>query len=477
MLFSSIPFLYYFLPAVLVCYFLAPARAKNAVLLLFSLLFYGWGEPRYLLVMLLAAGLGYGFGLGLGYAKAPALRKALLVLSVGTSLAVLIWFKYADFFLENANALLGTAFPLLGLALPVGISFYTFQCISYAADVYRGDTEPQKNFIAFGAYVSMFPQLIAGPIVRYVDVAPALSRRKHSREDLALGLRRFLVGLGKKILLANQLGALTQSYRDSSEPTVLFSWLYAAAFLLQIYYDFSGYSDMAIGVARILGISLPKNFDLPYLSHNVTEFWKRWHISLSLWLRDYLYIPLGGNRKGRVRTCINLMITMVLGGIWHGASWNYAVWGALHGAALIIHKYWAEFTGSKTKEHGFASNLCSTAVTFAFVSITWVFFRTSSVEVALQIIGRIFSFANGVRQVYTWFFFAFAVLLVSSGVSAFCCRKRKLKTNGRNQSRAVAMTPYLNLTKVWNLTLFFCFCGLILGLANTGGSPFIYGKY
>ncbi len=336
MLFSSLSFLYYFLPGVLILYFLVPHRLKNGVLLLASLLFYGWGEPKYLFLMLLTIGLYYASGLAME--RFPRFRKGILILSVVLGAALLGVFKYADFFVTTVNQMFGSRLPLLRLSLPVGISFYTFQCISYAADVYRGDTEPQKNFIAFGAYVSMFPQLIAGPIVRYVDVAPALSRRKHSREDLALGLRRFLVGLGKKILLANQLGALTQSYRDSSEPTVLFSWLYAAAFLLQIYYDFSGYSDMAIGLGRIFGFRFPENFDYPYCSRSITEFWRRWHMSLGSWFRDYVYIPLGGSRVSRIKWVRNILVVWMLTGLWHGASWNFVLWGLLFALLLLLEK-------------------------------------------------------------------------------------------------------------------------------------------
>ena len=336
MLFSSLSFLYYFLPAVLLVYFLAPDRLKNLVLLAASLLFYGWGEPRYLFLMLLTITLYYFGGLAMG--RFPRYKKGILVLSVTLGAVLLGIFKYADFFVTTVNGVFGSHLPLLRLALPVGISFYTFQCISYAADVYRGNAEPQKSFLAFGAYVAMFPQLIAGPIVRYVDVAPALNRRTHSREDFALGLRRFLVGLGKKILLANQLGALTQSYRDSGEPTVLFAWLYAVAFLLQIYYDFSGYSDMAIGLGRILGFRFPENFDYPYCSRSITEFWRRWHMSLGSWFRDYVYIPLGGSRVSRGKWVRNILVVWMLTGLWHGASWNFVLWGLLFALLLLLEK-------------------------------------------------------------------------------------------------------------------------------------------
>ena len=336
MLFSSLTFLYYFLPAVLIVYFLVPDRGKNLVLFLASLLFYGWGEPKYVALMLLTITLFYLCGLAMG--RWPEWKRAFLVLSVVLGAALLGIFKYADFVVTTVNGILGSKIPLLRLALPVGISFYTFQCISYAADVYRADAKPQGNFIAFGAYVSMFPQLIAGPIVRYVDVAPALDSRSHSREEAALGLRRFLVGLGKKILLANQLGALTESYRASTEKTVLFAWLYAAAFALQIYFDFSGYSDMAIGLGRILGFRFPENFDYPYCSRSITEFWRRWHMSLGTWFRDYVYIPLGGSRVNRVKWVRNILVVWMLTGLWHGASWNFVLWGLLFAGLLLLEK-------------------------------------------------------------------------------------------------------------------------------------------
>ena len=336
MLFSSLSFLYYFLPAVLIVYFLVPEGGKNPVLLLASLLFYGWGEPKYVALMVLTITLFYLCGLAMG--RWPGRKRAFLVLSVALGAALLGVFKYADFFVTTVNGILGSKLPLLRLALPVGISFYTFQCISYAADVYRGDAKPQRNFIAFGAYVSMFPQLIAGPIVRYVDVAPALDHRRHSLAEGALGLRRFLVGLGKKILLANQLGALTESYRASAEKSVLFAWLYASAFLLQIYYDFSGYSDMAIGLGRILGFRFPENFDYPYCSRSITEFWRRWHMSLGTWFRDYVYIPLGGSRVSRLKWVRNILVVWMLTGLWHGASWNFVLWGLLFAGLLLLEK-------------------------------------------------------------------------------------------------------------------------------------------
>ncbi|MDY4753721.1 MAG: MBOAT family O-acyltransferase [Candidatus Faecousia sp.] len=338
MLFSGLTFLYCFLPAVLAVYFLVPKHWKNAVLLVSSLIFYAWGEPRYVLLMVLTI-LGFYFcGIAISRGKTQRVRRFWLWVSLVLGLGALGIFKYADFFIGSFNAVTGLALPLLRLTLPIGISFYTFQCISYTADVYRERALPQKNLITFGAYVCLFPQLIAGPIVRYTDVARELESRTHSWEDFALGLRRFLFGLGKKVLLANQFGELTEAFRNSGEKSVLFVWLYALAFALQIYFDFSGYSDMAIGLGRILGFRFPENFNYPYLSSSVTEFWRRWHMTLGGWFRDYVYIPLGGNRVSRPRWVFNILAVWMLTGLWHGASWNFVAWGLLFALLLLLEK-------------------------------------------------------------------------------------------------------------------------------------------
>ena len=336
MIFSSIPFLYYFLPVVLLVYGLTPRVGKNAVLLLFSLVFYGWGEPKYLAVMLVCTALGYGFGLALGRAGRPGVRKALLAASVLSSLSFLVYFKYADFFLSNFNALTGASLPLLQMTLPVGISFYTFQILSYTVDVYRGEAQVQKNPIDLACYVTMFPQLIAGPIVRYTDVAEQLKQR--GRGDFQKGASRFLVGLGKKILFANLLGEVCAAWRGTQDGSVLFSWLYALSYTLHIYFDFSGYSDMAIGLGALLGFRFPENFNYPYIAASVTEFWRRWHMTLSRWFRDYVYIPLGGNRKGMGKQLRNILIVWLLTGFWHGAAWNFLCWGLYFAALLILEK-------------------------------------------------------------------------------------------------------------------------------------------
>ena len=339
MLFSSIPFAFYFLPAVLALYFAVPFRFKNAVLLVFSLVFYAWGEPGYLLLMAVSILLGWLFGLLIGKYRGTARARLFLVLSVAVSLGLLGWFKYADFAVNTLNAL-GLRLPLPHVALPIGISFYTFQILSYTIDVYRGDALPQRSLVDFGAYVSMFPQLIAGPIVRYSDVARQLKHRTHSLEKASLGVRRLLIGLGKKVLIANQLGQLTVLFRESRQPSVLYVWVYAAAFALQIYFDFSGYSDMAIGLGKIFGFDLLENFNYPFISRSVSEFWRRWHMSLGGWFRDYLYIPLGGNRVSRPRWALNLLVVWSLTGLWHGAAWNFVLWGLLFALLLALEKLW-----------------------------------------------------------------------------------------------------------------------------------------
>ena len=381
MLFSSIPFLYYFLPPVLALYFFAPKKWKNTVLLLASLIFYGWGEPKYVLLMLVSVLLSYLFGLLIERFRTTPATKALCILSVAVSLSFLLYFKYTDFFIESFNAVTGQSIPLLKIALPIGISFYTFQIISYTIDVYRG-VPAQKSYIRLAAYISMFPQLIAGPIVRYSDIAAQLEERSFS-VSAAAGIRRFILGLSKKILLANQLGEFCAVFRASDEKSVLFYWLYAAAFALQIYFDFSGYSDMAIGLGKILGFDFLENFNYPYISASITEFWRRWHMSLGTWFRDYVYIPLGGNRKGPARQILNILIVWALTGFWHGAAWNFAVWGLLFAALLIAEKLWLLKPLKKCR-------LLSHIYVLFFVTISFVIFNAQDMAQAVSDIGGLF---------------------------------------------------------------------------------------
>ena len=339
MIFSSIPFLYYFLPAVLASYFLVPRCLKNTVLLVFSLVFYGWGEPKLLILMVATIIIFFLCGLAIEKAATRLWKKIWLILSVAVGIGLLGIFKYTDFFISSFNAATGLSLPLLKIALPVGISFYTFQCLSYTVDVFRGDVPAQKNPISFGAYVTMFPQLIAGPIVRYSDIARELNTRTHSWEEATLGIRRFLVGLSKKVILADNFALLASIFRSSDEKSVLFYWMYGIAFMLNIYFDFSGYSDMAIGLGRIFGFHFVENFDYPYLSRSITEFWRRWHRSLGQWFRDYVYIPLGGNRVNKYRWILNILVVWMLTGLWHGAAWNFVLWGLMYAAMLLLEKW------------------------------------------------------------------------------------------------------------------------------------------
>lgn len=387
MLFSSITFLYYFLPLTIFLYFLVPEPFKNAVLLFCSLVFYAWGEPKYVLLMGLSILLGYGFGLLIEKNRKKKLGQIFCIISVVTTLSFLVYFKYADFFIYNFNAVTGLKIPLLHIALPIGISFYTFQIISYTLDVYRGEAA-QKNVLHLAAYVAMFPQLIAGPIVRYSDIADQLKNRKHTWDMAAEGIRRFVIGLAKKILIANQLGELCNLFRNAQEKSVLFYWMYALAFSLHIYFDFSGYSDMAIGLGRIFGFRFQENFQYPYISKSITEFWRRWHISLGSWFRDYVYIPLGGNRVSKGRHVLNILIVWMLTGFWHGAAWNFIVWGLLFALFLTIEKLWLLKELKK-------SRVLSRIYTLFLVMISFVIFNAADLGQAVTDIGGLFG-AGGI---------------------------------------------------------------------------------
>ena len=344
MIFSSLLFLFRFLPAVLLCYYLVPRSLRNLVLFLFSLLFYAWGEPVYIVLMLLSILVSYTGGIVVDRMKrqgrSGAAKTAMIISSV-ISLSLLGFFKYADFLIGTVNGLTGAGMELLGIALPIGISFYTFQTMSYTIDVYRGEAHVQKNLISFGAYVVMFPQLIAGPIVQYKTIDQQLRSRKETAEEFADGIHRFMIGLGKKVLLANNAGVLWDSIQSMaySEVPVLTAWMGLAAYTFQLYFDFSAYSDMAIGLGYMFGFRFLENFNYPYISKSITEFWRRWHISLSTWFRDYVYIPLGGNRVKAWKHVRNILVVWLLTGIWHGASWNFVLWGVYYGVLLLIEKF------------------------------------------------------------------------------------------------------------------------------------------
>ena len=389
MLFSSINFLYYFLPIVLIVYFLVPFKVKNLVLLLSSLFFYFYGEPVYTLLMLATTLSSYIHGLLIGKFKGTVWAKVFLWSSVITSIGALGFFKYSDFFIHNVNNIFGSSISLLGLALPIGISFYTFQTMSYTIDVYRGEAAPQKNFIHLATYVALFPQLIAGPIVRYVTIEEDLTQRTHSFEKFSYGVTRFVLGLAKKVLIADQLGSMSKALYAMDEASVGGYWLYAIAISLQLYFDFSGYSDMAIGLGRIFGFRFLENFNYPFISKSISEFWRRWHMSLGSWFRDYVYIPMGGNRVKLPRWFLNTLTVWFLTGFWHGADWTFILWGLYFALFLMLEKFWLnKFFGKLPR---FLSHIYVCVV----ILISFVLFNGAGLAGSLSDIGGMFG-AGGI---------------------------------------------------------------------------------
>ena len=375
MLFSSVSFLYLFLPAVLILYFSAPRKLKNTVLLISSLFFYFMGEPVYIVLLLFSSVSDYIHSLLIERYRGTKKAKAFLISSIAINLLMLGMFKYTDFFIECINTVFKTQIPLLNIPLPIGISFFTFQTMSYSIDVYRGDVPAQKNLVTFGAYVSLFPQLIAGPIVRYKEVEAELQNRTHSAENISSGLLRFSAGLGKKVLIANMLGEFCAAFRQSSNPSTLFVWLHAVAFSLQIYFDFSGYSDMAIGLGKMFGMHFPENFNYPFISKSLSEFWRRWHMTLGGWFRDYVYIPLGGNRAGKIKLVRNIFIVWLLTGLWHGAAINFVLWGLIFAVLLTAEKLFL----SKLLEH--TPKIINHIYTVFFILLTFTVFGGDNLSI------------------------------------------------------------------------------------------------
>ena len=404
MVFSSHLFVYWFLPAALALYYLSPRRLRHLALTLLSYLFYGWANPAFMPLMLLSTLVDYLAGLGMTGWRAPGggdpaplapggprrpAQRAWLTASIVSNLALLGFFKYFNFGVDSYNAMTAAAgFPglrldsVLRVALPLGISFYTFQSMSYSIDVYRGHARPLRSFVDFACFVAMFPQLVAGPIIRFSEVDDQLRSRTHTLEKFARGAAFFCLGLAKKVLLANPCGKIADTAFDAGSVGALEAWHGVLAYAFQIYFDFSGYSDMAIGLGLMLGFVFAKNFDSPYKADSITDFWRRWHISLSTWLRDYLYVPLGGNRKGPARTYVNLALVMLLGGLWHGAAWNFVVWGGLHGALLALERA----AGKESLYRGLPRPL-RVAMTFLLVLVGWVFFRAADLDAAFDYLG------------------------------------------------------------------------------------------
>ncbi len=467
MLFSSISFLYYFLPIVLAAYFLAPRRAKNAVLFAASLLFYAWGEPRFCVFMLLSILQGYIFGRLIEKNLENKKRsKLFLTASAVLSLGLLGYCKYADFFISGVNAVTGLSLPLLHVTLPIGISFYTFQILSYVADVYRGEVPAQRSFLKLGTYIAMFPQLIAGPIVRYAEIAPELDCRKTTLDDAADGACRFVIGLSKKVLLANVLYGLVTAFGQSKDLSVLYYWLYAVSFTLQIYFDFSGYSDMAIGLGRIFGFHFSENFNYPYISGSITEFWRRWHMSLGSWFRDYVYIPLGGNRVSKAKWLRNILVVWMLTGLWHGAAWNFVLWGLGFAVLLMLEKllYGKQLAKTRVFRHVYV---------LFFVTLSFVLFNADSVGQAGAQIGAMFG-AGGLPLVSTeslYYAKSYAVtfLIAIVGATPLISRAaRRLGETGTGARWAADLRPVVMV-----LLLAACTAFLVDGSFN----PFLYFRF
>ena len=464
--FVSIAFFVFFVVVLGLQFVLKSTRLKHISLLIASYVFYGWWDWRFCFLMLGLTAVSFFTALGLE--KRPGDKK-IVAAGVIAPLAVLFFFKYMNFFIDSFCAAFGISAPVsLNIILPVGISFYTFQSLSYTIDAWRGKVKISHDFIKFALYIAFFPQLVAGPIVKAADFLPQLDEdRRPTGARIGEGLNIFFWGLLKKAVLADQLSpfvdAVFASPNAYASATVMLAVL---AYAMQIYFDFSGYSDMAIGCAKCMGYDLAKNFDLPYISKNVSEFWKRWHISLSTWLQEYLYIPLGGNRKGRVRTYINLMLTMLLGGLWHGAGVNFIIWGGLHGAALCVHKIWhAKHSGYK---NGFTKALC-VLFTFVFVCLCWVPFRAADFATSAAIYTKLFAWSGGVSHPFTW---ALAVPVLT-GLATMWCAKFHRDAKGAVHGEM----PVFRLNTFFGALAFTLLVGLCLILMYTGDNPFIYFQF
>ena len=399
MLFSSLVFLFTFLPITLLVYYLVPRKVKNVVLLIASLIFYAWGEPVYIFLMLISILFNYFCGMDIALKAGRKSQVRSLIFTIVVNLFILGFFKYYGFIVTNLNAILPFYIPYRKLELPIGISFYTFQTLSYIIDVYRGNVDVQVNLIDFGTYVTMFPQLIAGPIVQYADVERQLRERKESLTKFGYGAWFFVMGLAKKVLLANTIGSIYENIAAMDGMSVVTAWLGCLAYTFQIYFDFSGYSDMAVGLGKMFGFEFLENFHYPYVSTSVTEFWRRWHISLSTWFREYVYIPLGGNRKGDSRTITNLLIVWMLTGFWHGAAWNFVAWGLYYGIILILEKFvWGQYV---EKWPGAVRHIYA----MVLILIGWVLFFSPSLGYALKYVGVMFGIgASGLMDKLGWFY-------------------------------------------------------------------------
>ncbi len=465
MLFSSINFLYYFLPCVLIIYFVTPTKYKNIILLISSLLFYFYGEPIYILIMLASILSAYIHGILIN--KYTKHKKVFLISSIIISIGLLALFKYSDFIITNINSICNSQIKLLNLALPIGISFYTFQILSYVIDVYNKKVPVQKNIIKLATYVSLFPQLIAGPIVRYIDVEKELTKREHTFEKISLGIRRFIIGLSKKVLIANQLGELCQVFMQTNEKSILFYWIYGVAFSLQIYFDFSAYSDMAIGLGKIFGFQFLENFNYPYISKSITEFWRRWHISLGTWFRDYVYIPLGGNRVGKIKLIRNIFIVWFLTGFWHGANWTFILWGLLFGVLLIIEKLFLKEILEKMPK------IISHIYVLFIVMISFIIFNANNIAQAIQQIIGLFGankepFINSYTRYYLKSYFVIIIISIIGATPLLKNIINKLKEKTKINKVINTIEPIILVALLLIVTSY---------LVDNSYNPFLYFRF
>ncbi|MDL2323589.1 MBOAT family protein [Ruminococcaceae bacterium OttesenSCG-928-A16] len=471
MVFSSVPFLFYFLPVLIIVYVITPKKLKNGVMILASMVFFAWGEIRFIPVMLALSVVDFVCGRMMEQNRDNQKRRlAFMLIGVGANLFVLLFFKYTNFFVANINGVLGTAIPDPNIILPIGVSFNSFQSMSYAIDVYRGTTRAEKKYYDYLCYTTLFPQIIAGPIVRYVTVEKDLDDHEITRDGFSEGMRRFLIGLGKKVLIANNVGLLWSqvSAGTAGQPTVMLYWLGIIAYTFQIYFDFSGYSDMAIGLARVFGLTFDENFDTPYIAKSITEFWRRWHITLSAWFRDYIYIPMGGNRKGKLRQMLNIFVVWALTGFWHGASWNFVLWGLYFAVLLVFEKFvlfrfWQKVP--KVFQHVY---------TMLLVIISWVIFAADDlVGVTLgQYLAGLFGLGN--LPLYNngalFYLLQYAIIFVVAAYFATPHFKtRVLQPAEKNQSKLL-----------WGFTTagyVIVFLACVAFIVNSSYNPFLYFRF
>ena len=469
MVFSSLTFLMFFLLIVLLFYFISKDKYKNLILLVFSLIFYAWGEPKYIILMIISIVVNYFIAILIDKNRnRNVVSKILLILSVLLNIGILFIFKYSDFFIENINKLFNLKMSFLGLILPIGISFYTFQLLSYVLDVYKNKVEVQKNIFDLGTYVALFPQLIAGPIVRYETIEKELRNRVHSLDKVLQGLRRFIIGLAKKVILANNLGFIADHIISKSEIGLygsLIAWIGMIAYTLQIYYDFSGYSDMAIGLGKIFGFSFLENFNYPYISKSITDFWRRWHISLSSWFKDYVYIPLGGNRVSKLKFIRNIFVVWFLTGFWHGASWNFIIWGLYFGLLLLIEKLFLKRIIDRMPE------LLKWIYSFILIVIGWTIFRNIELETIASLLSKMFIFEKTnwiqfIRENYEILNYVIFLILGIIGMFPYIGNVISNFENSNNFKRIII-----------NIYIFIIFVVSIGFLVNATYNPFIYFRF